>query len=142
LKAEKVRLLAFTLHACSLDGTLGKGGQVWPHHPIQGGSLDPIVQREVCLKLPEVLGHLVLSTIFPLWNVWEVRYHFDGDLPLLLMLLWARMGSKCWGLSSLDSEETGGPWDEAPVVACPCGTSHAVLLRGDKTIACLVPSRL
>ena len=65
LEAEEVRLLAFALCVGSCDRTPGNCRQVWPYDLVEGESFHPIVLREVRLKIPEVLGHRVLSTIFP-----------------------------------------------------------------------------
>ena len=84
----------------------------------------------MCLKIRDVLGHCVLSTIFPLGNVHKVGYHLDGDLLFFLMLHLGTDGFKVPRPQVLDSEEADGPWNVAPVMACPCSTTDAVLLRG------------
>ena len=82
------------------------------------------------LKILEVLGHGILSNIFPLGNVREFRYHPTSDFPFLLTFHLGTDGLKVPGPQVLDREELGRPWYTAPVVTRPCGTMYAVLLRG------------
>ena len=87
--------------------------------------------REVRLKILEVLGHRVLSTIFPLGNVHEVGYHLDGDLPFFLTLHLETDGLKVLGPQVLDREELHSPWIAAAMATQhPCGTTNVVFLRG------------
>jgi hypothetical protein len=84
--------------------------------------------REKCLKIPEVLGHRVVATIFPLGNICEVGYHLNGDLPLFLMLHLGMDGFKTRP-QVLDREEADWLWDTTPMLTGTWGTSYAVLLR-------------
>jgi len=91
--------------------------------------------REKCLKIPEVPGHCFGATIFPLGNIHEVRYDFNNDILLFLTLHLGTDGFEMPRPQVHDREEADSPWDTVP-----SGTSYAVLLRGDKTIARSVPS--
>jgi hypothetical protein len=53
----------------------------------------------------KVLGHGILSVIFPLGNVHEVGYHPTGDFPFFLTLLLGTDGLKVSGPQVLDKEE-------------------------------------
>ena len=86
--------------------------------------------REKRLKIPEVLGHHVVATIFQLGNIREVRYHLNGDLPLFLMLHLGMDGFKMPRPQVLDIEEAEWPWDTVPMSTGPCCTLYVVLLRG------------
>ena len=98
--------------------------------------------REKCLKIPEVLGHCVVATIFPLGSIREVGYDLNGDLPLFLSLHLGMDGFKMPRPQVLDHEDADWPWDMMPMSTGPCGILYAVLLRGDKTITRSEPSLL
>ena len=128
--AKEVRLLAFILLSWDVYHTPADSGRFWSHHPIQGETLHPIMLREVCLKISEVLGHRGMSPVFPLRNIREVGDHLDSDPAFLFALHLGTDGPEVSGPKFLDGEIFRRPRNTPMMPAGPGGTLNAVLLQG------------